>query len=767
MNRTCTACLLATGVLTLAGFGRGATNPPVQPAVAARAKQIIVVDGYRFKDLNGNGRLDLYEDWRLPVAQRIDDLLARMTPDEKAGMMLIDSLNAGCGGVLSAESAAEIADQNMTRAILRNAVTMRPVCGGQMRPGGFGGAQVSPAEMANFTNAVQELRERSRLGIPMVFKSNARNHIDPDTRFGISEAAGAFTAFPKEAGLAAAALGEEAVRTGKHPIGGDMSVIRDFARVMGAEWQSIGLRGMYGYMADLATEPRWFRVQETFTENADLAANIIRTLVQSLQGEVVHDGTSVTPASAVALTVKHFPGGGPQEDGLDPHYTFGKQQVYGSEAGFAYHLKPFQAAIEAGVSAIMPYYGVPTAGRDAKGEPASLTYDGVVYRQTGFAFSKQIVSDLLRAKLGFQGYVNSDTGVVTDRAWGLEGKSVPERVAAAVNGGVDVLSGFHDKRVILDLAQSGLLSQARIDEAVRRLLKEQFQLGLFENPYVDAAKTAGVFGNERNRAVALDIQRKSVVLLRNAGETVAQRPLPLKPKAKVYIAGNLTKAGIEKYGFTVTDGNVAIDGVRPSASGTDYALISITALADQKAAGTYRSDDPATGLNSAHRNPLTDKPWGSQDRCVDAVGYYEGSSQAKPTCIDAGIRFGGVLPWETGNVSFTAMAASASWSVQPNLATIQAIMREAGPKNTILVIYFRHPYVLDKASGMLDAGAILATFGISEPALMDVLSGQAKPQGRLPFSLANNLEAIAKKRPDEAGYPRADTLFGFGFGLSY
>lgn len=767
MKAKYTGCLIAIASLTLVSVHLGAGGRPVQPALGARARQIIAVDGYKFKDLNGNGRLDPYEDWRLPVAKRVDDLLARMTVDEKAGMMLIDSANAGCGGVLSAESAAEIVDQNMTRAILRSAVTMTPVCSGQPRPGGFGGGQVSPTGMVAFANAVQELRERTRLGIPMVFKSNARNHIDPDTRFGISEAAGAFTAFPKEAGLAAAALGEEAVRTGRSPVGGDMSVIRAFARVMGAEWQAVGLRGMYGYMADVSTEPRWFRVQETFTENADLAANIIRTLVQSLQGEVVRDGTSVTPASAVALTVKHFPGGGPQEDGLDPHYTFGKQQVYASEAGFAYHLKPFRAAIDAGVSAIMPYYGVPTAGRDAKGEPASLTYDGVVYGQTGFAFSKQILSGLLRAKLGFQGYVNSDTGVVNDRAWGLEKKSVPERVAAAVNGGVDVLSGFHDKRVILDLVQKGLLAETRIDEAVRRLLKEQFQLGLFENPYVDAAKTAAVFGNERNRAVAIDIQRKSVVLLRNAGATSVQKPLPLKSKAKIYIAGNLTKAGIEKYGFTVTDGNAAIDGARPSAAGYDYALISVTALADQKATGAYRSDDPATGLNPAHLNPLTNKPWGSQDRCVDAAGYAEGSSAAKPACIDAGIRFGGVLPWETGNLSFTSMAASASWSVQPSLATIQAIMREAGPEHTILVIYFRHPYVLDKASGILDAGAILASFGVGEPALMDVLSGKVKPQGRLPFALANNLEAIAKKRPDQAGYPKADTLYGFGFGLSY
>lgn len=551
--------------MTLVSWESAAQVRPAQPTLGARTKQILVVDGFKFRDLNGNGRLDPYEDWRLPVARRIDDLLAQMKVEEKAGMMLIDSVNAGCGGDLSAESAGQIAGQNMTRAILRNPVTKTPVCSGEARPGGFGGGQVSPTELAKFHNAVQELREGTRLGIPMVFKSNARNHIDPDARFGISEAAGAFTAFPKEAGLAAAALGEEAAKTGRSPVQGDMAVIRDFAGVMGAEWKALGIRGMYGYMADLATEPRWFRVQETFTENADLAANITRTLVQTLQGGTIRDGSSVTPASSVALTVKHFPGGGPQEGGLDPHYTFGKQQAYSSSAGFAYHLKPFRAAIEAGVSAVMPYYGVPTAGRDAKGNPVNLTYDGVVYEQTGFAFSKQIISDLLRANLGFQGYVNSDTGVVNDRAWGLEKKTVPERVAAAVNGGIDVLSGFHEAKVILDLVQKGLVTEARLNEAVKRLFKEQFQLGLFENPYVDAAEAQGAIGNERSRAVALEIQRKSIVLLRNAGDGSAGKPLPLKPKAKVYIAGNLAKAGLEKYGFSVTDGNALAGGVRPSA----------------------------------------------------------------------------------------------------------------------------------------------------------------------------------------------------------
>src|SRR5699024_8911378 len=164
--------------------------------------------------------------------------------------------------------------------------------------------------------------------IPSLFKSNARNHIDPDARAGINESAGAFSAFPKEAGIAAAALGAESAATGEAPTTGDMSVVEDFANVMGDEAAAIGLRGMYGYMADLSTEPRWYRTHETFTEDAEHAAEIMETLVTTLQGEeLTETGLAHSPDTRVALTLKHFPGGGPQELGFDPHYAFGKAQV--------------------------------------------------------------------------------------------------------------------------------------------------------------------------------------------------------------------------------------------------------------------------------------------------------------------------------------------------------------------------------------------------------------------------------------------------------
>lgn len=737
-------CLSGVAGLTLlAACGGGDGNDALtQPVIGARAKAVLTLDGRQFKDSNGNGRLDAYEDWRLPVGERIDNLVAQMTLEEKAGLMLINTLNADAGGKVPAAAADMVQTQKMSRFIFRSVVTAPAT-----------GAQVTPQQAAVFTNAVQEMSEATRLGIPTIFKSNARNHYEKDPRVGINEAAGAFTEFPKEAGLAAAALGA-----------GDMAPIREFATVMGDEWKSIGLRGMYGYMADLSTEPRWYRVHETFTENADLNADIMRTLVQTLQGREVKDGTSVTPRSAVALTLKHFPGGGPQEMGLDPHYAHGKNQVYPG-GNFGYHLKPFIAALDAGVSSVMPYYGV----------PINVTYEGVAYEQTGMAFSKQIVTDLLRAKLGFKGYVNSDTGIINDRAWGLEKKSVPERVAAAINSGTETLSGFSENKTITDLVKAGLVTEARVTEAAKRLLKEQFQLGLFENPYVDAALADAIIGKDAHRSAGMELQRKSVVLLQNQTQADGSKTLPLKAQAKVYTLG-LARTDTEKYGFRVTDGEALVGGQRPSAAGHDYAVIRVEVSNNKlvpgtttRAASTYRSNDAATG---GRINPATGRSWGFDDRCVNSAAY--SAADATKPCLDDGLAFGGSLPWENGMLSFTEMAQAQSWLVSPALEQIQAVMNEVGAKKTVLAIYFRQPYVLDDASGLKNAGAIVAGFGISNTALLDVLGGKVlgsgaavKPQGKMPFALANHSQAILDNQPDAPGYPQKDTLFPYGFGLTY
>jgi beta-glucosidase len=463
----------------------------------------------------------------------------------------------------------------------------------------------------------------------------------------------------------------------------------------------------------------------------------------------------VSPSTAVALTVKHFPGGGPQELGLDPHYSFGKRQVY--PAGrFEYHLRPFKAAIDAGVSSVMPYYGV----------PVGVTHDGVTYGPTGFAFSKEIVTDLLRGRLGFTGYVNSDTGIISQRAWGLEARSVAERAAAAINGGTDILSGFNSNKTITDLVHGKLVSTARIDEAARRLLTEQFRLGLFENPYVDASAAADVIGSAANRARGLDVQKQSIVLLQNLDGARAGKLLPLRTGARVYTIG-MAKADVERYGFTVVDGNAAQGQPRPSAAGSDVAVVRVQ-VRNVNTDG-YRSRDVATGADPSRLNPLTGKTWGAEDPCVLFP-------EVNSACVDdgqlgpgpaRGLLFGGALPWEANHLSFTTMAASRSWQITPSLADIQGVMKEVGAARTVLAIYFRNPYVLDDESGLRQAGAILATFGVSDAALLEVITGRSKPRGKLPFALARTLQAVIDNEPDAPGYRKEDTLYPFRFGLTY
>jgi beta-glucosidase len=656
-------------------------SSPQQPLIEHRAVDLIHEKQYIFKDLNKNQKLDVYEDWRQPLDKRVANLVSQMTLQEKVGMLLINTLNAGEKGTLTEGAVDYIENQKMTRFIFRNTIKNNPVNTGAGN--GFAGVQISPYEAAQFMNAVQELSERTRLGIPSLFKSNSRNHMEIDARAGINVESGSFSSWPKESGLAATR---------------DMDLIADFAKIMAEEWRAIGLRGMYGYMADLSTEPRWYRVHETFTEDSKLATEIIKVLIKNLQGEKLH-------SKSIALTIKHFPGGGPQEGGGDPHYAFGKNQIY--PAGkFDDHLAPFKAAIDAGASSIMAYYGIPV------GQP-------YMPNNVGMAFSKGILTDLLRTLLKFRGYVNSDTGIIGERAWGLEDKSMDEQILIAIEAGTDILSGFSNNKQILNLVEAGKLPESRVNLSVTRLLKEQFELGLFENPYVDPNRAAYLVGNPSFQQKADLAQRKSIVLLQN------NTKLPLaQPKGqdtlKIFTMGMNTELFKEREwsNYKVTSGeyNKAKKETLPSISKeTDVAIIRVQVT----------------------NNPGSDR------------------------------RFGGADSTELDFLSFSEMAKAKSWKISPSLEDIQTVMATIGAEKTILSIDFRQPYVLDEASGILNAAGILATFGVSDAAVMDIIMGKFNPTGKLPYALAKTSAAVVKQAPDAPGYPEEDTLFPFGFGLNY
>ena len=674
-----------------------------RPEAQARSVELLYDDGLSFKDLNKNGELDIYEDWRQPVEARVADLLSQMTLEEKAGMLMIDQLNADRGGRLSDLAGRLVLEEEMRRFIFRNTVTNTP---SEDTGNPFFGAQITPYETAQFTNAVQEICESTRLGIPALFKSNPRNHFEENWMGGLDASAGAFSAWPKEAGLAATR---------------DLELIAEFARTVANEWVTLGIRGMYGYCLDLSTEPRWFRITETFAEDADLVSEIATVLIQNLQGPVLSQ-------RSVAVTIKHFPGGGPQLGGADPHFEFGKHQTYPSN-NFDYHVRPFIAAIEAGVSSIMPYYGIPVGQR-------------YMPNDVGMSFSKGIVTTLLREELGFEGNVNSDTGIATMMPWGVEHLSVRERIAMAINAGVDVLSGFSNNEEIMEAIDRGMILEERVDESVSRLLAEQFSLGLFENPFVDPNRAAYVVGSRISQTKADAAQRKSIVLLQNLdGLLPIEMPTPKQHQdflaemgfrseergkktdervaKQIYVMGMDIEVvgGVEWNDFDVISGDYDVDAgeTRPVVpDGTDYAIIRVVIGNDSNIAGGFL--------------PVPN-------------------------------------PDELDIIAFTDMAKSNSWVVKPLLEDIKGVMSEIGAERTILVIRFRQPFVLDENSELRDAGSILATFGVSDASLMDVLTGKHEPTGKLPFALAENGDAILRQVSDRPGYAKEDILFPFGYGL--
>jgi Beta-glucosidase-related glycosidases len=688
-------------------FAQGvAEQSAFQPELAVRSKKIITVDGLKFKDLNGNGVLDAYEDWRLSSDERADNLISLMTVEEKAGMMMIDTLNSDVGGRVSSTGNNYINQQYMHRFIFRNTVTDNP---DNSTLNSRSGAQITAYEAAQFTNTVQQMCEETRLGIPALFKSNARNHYEHDARAGINVSAGAFSAWPKEAGLAATR---------------DMDLIAEFATIMRAEWNSIGLRGMYGYMADLATEPRWYRIHETFSESSDLNAEIVTTLIQNLQGKPITN-------DSIVLTMKHFPGGGPQLGGLDPHYPYGREQSYTGGA-FADHWKPFKAAIDAGLTSIMPYYGIPVGMQDVY-KPA----DDVEYNKeigVGMAFNKGILTDLLRGELGFVGNVNSDTGIIGSRAWGLEEYDEAQQIAIAVNAGTDVLSGYHNVNTVLNVigkdsitspvnsyAPNGV-SEERVNEACHRLLVEFFEMGLFENPYVDPNLAATTVGRIDFVEKAYEAQKKSVVMLENK----SLLPLSSPKEVVLYTLGASADAAKEA-GFVVKDGDNG-----ESYEGADKALIRVKITT--KVATAYKEDGT---------------PW----------TYANGSGVTT--------MFGGAIVSEVDHLALSDMANDTTWVITPSLAQIQEVMNALGSENVIIGINFRQPYVIDEDCGIRDAGALFATFGVSDKALLEIITGRFNPSGKLPFALASNAEAILTQDPDLPGYEEKDTLYPFGYGLSF
>jgi beta-glucosidase len=596
-------------------------------------------NGFTFRDLNKNGKLDIYEDPRQPIEARVEDLLSQMTLEEKAGTMFIH------GSVVNEDGSIEAKPDDQPWAL----VASRQMTDQKMNhfnlwdiPGA--------AAVAKWHNNLQRFAEESRIGIPVTIASDPRNHF---TRNIFSMAAQEFSQWCETPGFGAL---------------DDAALVRQFADVARREYLAVGIRVALHPQIDLATEPRWPRISGTFGEDAHVSARMVKAYIAGFQGE------TLGPDSVACMT-KHFPGGGPQNQGLDPHFEFQRGQIYPGK-NFDYHLIPFEAAFEAQTAAIMPYYGVPMGQTD---EDVAMSYN------------KAIITGLLREKYKYDGVVCTDWGLITDipmgetiwpaRAWGVEHLSEIERVLKIIEAGVDQFGGEKCPEYVVELVKAGRIPESRLDESLRRLLKMKFQLGLFDNPFVDESQLPQVFGHPDSVAAGMVSQQRAMTLLKNEGPT-----LPLQGQPKIYVK-NIDPSVAAQYAQVVNKPEEA-----------DFAIL--------------RLETPWVPVETKNRF---------------AYGFHHGDLDFK------------------GEVKAEILAL-------------------CGKVPTIVTIYLDRPAVIPEISAAVKA--LIGEFGASDEAVLNIIFGKARPEGKLPFELPLSMEAVRNQKED-LPYDSENPLYPFGFGLTY
>lgn len=629
-----------------------------QPQLSHRLGAVVSQDGLSFRDLNRNGKLDPYEDWRLSAQARATDLVSRMTLDEKAGAMMHGTARATDGSVGIGSRYNLQANERFIAGSKVNSLITR--------------LSSEAATLADQNNQLQEIAERTRLGIPLTISTDPRNHFQ--SVHGASVAANQFSQWPETLGFAAI---------------GDASLLRHFGEMARQEYRAVGIHMTLSPQADLATEPRWSRINGTFGEDAELAGRMVAAYVEGFQG-----GAAGPQSDGVAAVVKHWVGYGAAKDGFDSHNYYGRYATFPGGA-FEYHVKPFEGAFAAHVAGVMPTYSI----------LENLVVDGRAVEQVGAGFNELLLTDLLRGRHGFDGLIVSDWKITEDcgdtcrngfpagtrptfeglsTAWGVEHLSKIERFAKGVKAGLDQFGGSEEARYLVQAVADRQLSEERLDQSVRRIMQLKFQLGIFESPYVDPQRAVAVVGSPQIKAAALDAQRRSLVLLENRDGA-----LPLRAGIRKVFLHGIDADAVRRRGFSVVT----------DAADADVALVRIQA--------PFQQPHP---------------------------GFTFGSMQHE-----------GDLDFKEGH---------------PDYELIKTV---SATTPTFVSIYLDRPAILTNIRDKV--AALIADFGASDAALLDVLTGRGRAEGRLPFQLPASMTDVQAQAEDLARDLR-QPLYAIGYGLT-
>lgn len=707
--------------------------------------KILAVDRLAFKDLNKNGRLDAYEDWRLPVEVRAKDLASQMTVEQMAGLMLysahqaIPVMGAGrFGGTYHTKAfkesgavASDLSDQQKTFLTNDN---LRHVLITSVE---------SPGISAKWNNNAQALVEGLGLGIPVNNSSDPRHGSDSYAEFNAG-AGGKISMWPGTLGIAATF---------------DPQLMKKFGEIASAEYRALGIATALSPQIDLGTEPRWSRFDGTMGEDPTLTADMARAYVDGFQ---TSSGSAEIAGGwgykSVNAMVKHWPGGGPEEGGRDGHFGYGAYAVYPGK-NLKDHLKPFTEGafkLEGSTgtaSAVMPYYTI------------SFNQDTVNGENVGNSYNKYLITDLLRGKYGYDGVVCTDWMITKDvkavdqfqgKCWGVEKMTEAERHFKAIEAGVDQFGGNNEMGPVLEAWKMGIAKHGepamrkRFEQSAIRMLRNIFRVGLFENPYLDVAETEKTVGNPDFMKAGYEAQLRSVVLLKNS-----RKVLPLKKQLKVYIPKKLVPAGRNWFGVETPESwTVAMNPVivqkyfqlveKPEEA--DFALVCI--------------DSPKSGVG-----------YSQDDVKKKGNGYLPISLQYGPYKAEFAreTSLAGGSPFENfTNRSYKGKTAIAA-NIQDMKTVLETKAKMAG-KPVVVIVKVSNPMVFSEIEK--DANAILIHMGVQDQALLDVLSGASEPSALLPFQMPADMKTVEEQSED---VPRdmkcyADSegnTYDFAFGLNW
>ena len=708
---------------------------------------ILTIDGFAFKDLNKNGVLDAYEDWRKPVAERAKDLASKMTVDQMAGLMLYSrhqAVPAAAGGYFGGtyngkpfpESGAQAFDLSDQQKAFLTSDNLRHVLMTSVE---------NPTVSALWNNNVQALVESIGMGIPANNSSDPRHGANKDSEYNAGSG-GSISQWPEELGLAATF---------------DPAITEQFGTIAAKEYRALGITTALSPQIDLATEPRWNRFVGTFGEDPKLATDMARAYVDGFQSSpktiAPYEGWGNQSVNAM---IKHWPSGGPEEGGRDGHFAYGKFAVYPGN-NFETHLKTFidgAFKLNGGTnkaSAVMPYYTI------------SFNQDKKYGENVGNGFSKYIVTDLLRDKYGYEGVVCTDwliTGdegktpdVFAGKSWGTEKMTLAERHYKVMMAGVDQFGGNNDIKPVLEAYQMGVkehgeaFMRARFEKSAVRLLLNIFRVGLFENAYLDPEETQTIVGKAEYMKAGYDAQLKSIVMIKNQKNT-----LPIATGKTVYVPKRTTPPGINFFGF-------------PTPEKTEYPVN----LELIKKYYTVTDDPSKADFAIVFIKSPVSNGYSKADREAGGNGYMPISLQLKDyTAVDArkeSLAAGDPVidPTITNRSYWNKTSKSNSY---PDLTTILDTKKAMNGKPVLVAITISNPMVFHEFEKEVDA--IVGEFGVQTEALLDIVSGKVEPSGLLPLQMPIDMTTVEKQFEDVPHdmIPYKDTtgnVYDFGYGLNW